>query len=561
MRTPEDIASNFGYGGRNTVDRLLNNESDSPASNEGNNVGRRGRRGAIVPPITSVDTPVATPVVTPTPEAPVIAIAPPYPTDAVAINPPQKTDITLYGFYRDINSVTIPVDNDLNNVIVVPNTTFPYVAIIENYSNAKGRRYISEFTYLNLVKNYETNLGKIISDMDESNGNYSYIRLDWKKFDNLITKNIDIAKKEGGVVKPKLSPEFLLQWLEGNKLTYVLDYSYIIPKGVKTIGDLNPSTTDKESNIVNANIAQDDARKKKLEVLLSVIAGAASFYGIAQSALGNIKSRFSQAKGLASSLQSTAEGLADKFNDTAGQLNKDALEGKVNQLKDTASNLKSSVKSRVPRIKAKLKQEVEEKKKKLKRKPKDPKAKKKFSLQNFQLPAIPPVPQPPQLPSPPNVGDLSKSLSKSFTGTSVDSLKGQLDDAKNQATQMGEQAKNVVGTSPIPSTTSTSTSTNTSKSTSTSTSITSTSTTTSTTSGTIQGVVLQLVNYKSDRNVGYGLGKSLDQTIARQIASHQATVDLAKKLNKTTISASEFDSKTYLLPGNLYQVEVVIKQN
>ena len=49
--------------------------------------------------------------------------------------------------------------------------------------------------------------------------------------------------------------------------------------------------------------------------------------------------------------------------------------------------------------------------------------------------------------------------------------------------------------------------------------------------------------------------------MARQIASFQARQDLAKKLNKSTISAGEFDSKTYLLNGNIYQVEVAIKEN
>jgi hypothetical protein len=548
MRTPEDIAGDFGYGSRATRDGLLRNLNDSPASNEEAGRGGSGGRAPVInPPTNTLVRPTPVAAVIPTPE-PVIAIAPPYPTDVVSVNPPQKTDVTLYGYYRDINSVTIPVDIDLGNVIVVPNTTFPFVAIIENYSNAKGRRYISEYTYLNLVKNYETNLGKIISDMDEANGNYSYIRLDWKKFDTLITNNVTKARTEGGVLKTGLSPEFLLQWLEGNKLTYVLDYSYIIPKGVKTIGDLNPATKDTESEAKKAFILPDENRKNKLELLLSVIAGAASFYGIAQSALGNVKSRFSEAKGVASSLKSTAEGLSDKFNNATEQLNKEALEGKANQLKDSASKLKSDSKSKIKRIKAQLKQEVEEKKKKLKKKPKDPKAKKKFSLQNFELPAIPPVPQPPEIPSPPNVGDVSKA----FTGTSVESLKGQLDGAKNQVTQQAEQAENVVGTNPVTSNTST---------TSTSTRTSSTSTSTSNSSGTIQGVNLQLVNYKSDRNVGYGLGKSQDQSIARQIASHQATVDLAKKLNKTTISAGEFDSKTYLLPGNLYQVEVVMREN
>jgi hypothetical protein len=50
--------------------------------------------------------------------------------------------------------------------------------------------------------------------------------------------------------------------------------------------------------------------------------------------------------------------------------------------------------------------------------------------------------------------------------------------------------------------------------------------------------------------------------MARQIASFQATQDLAKKLNKSRlVNTSEFDSKTYLLNGNIYQVEVAIREN
>jgi hypothetical protein len=50
--------------------------------------------------------------------------------------------------------------------------------------------------------------------------------------------------------------------------------------------------------------------------------------------------------------------------------------------------------------------------------------------------------------------------------------------------------------------------------------------------------------------------------MARQIANFQATQDLAKKLNKSRlIGAGEFDSKTYLLNGNIYQVEVAIREN
>jgi hypothetical protein len=501
----------------------------------------------VTPPPTK---PIQPAVVQPAPVIePVIAIVPDYPTDAVAITPPKKTDVTLYGYYKDINKITIPVDVDLDNVIVVPNTTFPYIVRFTNYRNAIGRRYVSEYTYLNLVQNFQTNLGKIISDMDFENGNYSYITLDWKKFDNLIVNRTEVAKKEGGIVKPVLSPEFLLQWLEGNKLTYLLDYSYVIPKGVKTIGDLDPAKEDRESSVSKAFVLPDDTRQKKLEMILSIIAGGAAFYGIAQSALGNIKSRFDQAKGMVGSLKNTAEGLQDRFNDVQGQLNKDALEGKVNQLSDAAGNLKSSVKSKIPRVKAQLKQEIEEKKKKLKRKPKDPKAKKKFTLQNFELPSLPPIPQPPTLPDANSIGNLAGVPTTPDAALAVSGLNS-------------NSVSSIVNSTNIetPSLPSLPTSTSISTSTSTSTSTSFSSTTTNSTSNTA-GTNLQLTKYQTNATVGYGVGKSQSESMARQIASFQARQDLAKKLNKSTISAGEFDSKTYLLNGNIYQVEVALKEN
>jgi hypothetical protein len=538
MRTAEDIASDFGYGSRRTTDALLANSNDAIVSNESD--------VAILPlvrPAPATTTPqIAAPAV-----EPVIAIVPNYPTDTVSITPPKKTDVTLYGYYRDINKITIPVDVDLDNVIVVPNTTFPYIVRFTNYSNAAGRRYVSEYTYLNLIQNFQTNLGKIISDMDFENGNYSYITLDWKKFDNLIVNRTEVAKKDGGVVKSALSPEFLLQWLEGNKLTYLLDYSYVIPKGVKTIGDLEPATEDRESDVSKAFVLPDDTRQKKLEMILSIIAGGAAFYGIAQSALGNIKSRFDQVKGMVGSLKNTAEGLQDRFNDVQEQLNKDALEGKVNQLSDAAGNLKSSVKSKIPRIKAQLKQEIEEKKKKLKRKPKDPKAKKKFTLQNFELPSLPPIPQPPTLPDANSIGNLAGVPTTPDAALAASGLNS------NSVSSIVNSTNIEVPSLPsLPTSTSTSTSTTS----------TSTSTTTNSSTNNTAGTNLQLTKYQTNATVGYGVGKSQDENMARQIANFQATQDLAKKLNKSRlVGAGEFDSKTYLLNGNIYQVEVAIREN
>jgi exonuclease VII large subunit len=278
---------------------------------------------------------------------------------------------------------------------------------------------------------------------------------------------------------------------------------------------------------------------------LSIIAGGAAFYGIAQSALGNIKSRFDQAKGMVGNLKNTAEGLKDRFNDVQGQLNKDALEGKVNQLSDAAGNLKSSVKSKIPRIKAQLKQEIEEKKKKLKRKPKDPKAKKKFTLQNFELPSLPPIPQPPTLPDANSIGNLAGVPTTPDAALAASGLNS------NSVSSIVNSTNIEVPTLPSLST-STSTSTSTSFS----------STTTNSSTNNTAGTNLQLTKYQTNATVGYGVGKSQDENMARQIANFQATQDLAKKLNKSRlIGAGEFDSKTYLLNGNIYQVEVAIREN
>jgi hypothetical protein len=547
IRSEQDIAVDFGFG---------TNPNGLP--NEVVNTGGGGGGGSVG----GGSTPVTRPIPPNTPITPIEEPPPPKNTNPPALpliereSPPvpnnlplgrvsEKTDVTIYGYYRQINKVTINVDNDLGNTVVVPNTTFPYIVKFSNYNNAIGKRYMSEYTYINLISSYETNLGKIISDLDNDNGNFSYVTLDWKKFDTEIIKSMNAAREDGGVVKQTLSPEFLLQWLEGNKLTYLLNYTYIIPKGVKTIGDLEPSTTTKEGQLSKAFVTPDPGREAKLESLLSIIGSAAAFYGIAQSALGNIKSRFAEAKGVANNLKETAEGLQDKFNDSKDLLTKDALEGKVNQLKDTAKTELGNTKSKIARVKANLKKEVEERKKKLKKKPKDPKAKKKFSLQNFELPPIPPPPTIPEVPQPPNINDASKS----FTGVSPEAFKSQATDALEQAKDKTNQAKNVVGTNNSTESISNVTSSQTGTVTSTS------------TPPAEPGVNLQLTKYKDDRNVGYGVGKSQSESLARQIADFNARTDLAKKLGKSTISASEFDSKTYLIGGKLYQTEVVMREN
>jgi hypothetical protein len=562
IRSEQDIAVDFGFGSN------TNGLPSEVLNTVGGGVGGGGApippNNPYVPPVGEpapypIKTPIAKPItedgMLPPPieerNPPALPLiekeSPPVPNNLPVGRISEKTDVTIYGYYRQINKVTINVDNDLGNTVVVPNTTFPYIVKFSNYNNSIGKRYMSEYTYINLIGSFETNLGKIISDLDNENGNFSYVTLDWKKFDTEIIKTMAVAKEDGGVVKQTLSPEFLLQWLEGNKLTYLLDYTYIIPKGVKTLGDLEPSTAPKEGQLSKAFVTPDPDRQSKLESLLSIIGSAASFYGIAQSALGNIKSRFAEAKGVVNNLKETAAGLQDKFNDSKDLLTKDALEGKVDQLKDNAKNQVSNIKSKIPRLKANLKKEVEERKKKLKKKPKDPKAKKKFSLQNFSLPPIPPPPTIPEVPQPPNINDATKS----FTGVSPETFKSQATDALEQAKDKTNQAKNVVGTNTSPDTASNITSPQTGTVTSTST----------TPPAAEQGVNLQLSKYRDDRSVGYGVGKSQSESLARQMADFNARADLAKKLGKSTISASEFDSKTYLIGGKIYQTEIAMKEN
>ena len=59
----------------------------------------------------------------------------------------KKEAVTLTGYYYDVNRITIPIDTDLTNVVVVPETFFPYVAVVDNHLPSDKKRYISEFTF------------------------------------------------------------------------------------------------------------------------------------------------------------------------------------------------------------------------------------------------------------------------------------------------------------------------------------------------------------------------------------------------------------------------------
>jgi hypothetical protein len=74
----------------------------------------------------------------------------------------EKEDVTLFGYYNKINFVTIPVDNDFGNIRVVEDTYFPYIASIDNHTPSNGLRYVSRFTFDNLLTAYESNLDKVL---------------------------------------------------------------------------------------------------------------------------------------------------------------------------------------------------------------------------------------------------------------------------------------------------------------------------------------------------------------------------------------------------------------
>ena len=153
----------------------------------------------------------------------------------------------------------------------------------------------------------------------------------------------------------------------------------------------------------------------------------------------------------------------------------------------------------------------------------------------------------PDTPSLPNINDATKN----FTGVSPEGFKSQATNALEQAKDTTNQAKNAVGVNTPSDASSNVTSPQTGTVASTST----------TPPAAEQGVSLQLSKYRDDRSVGYGVGKSQSESLARQMADFNARTDLAKKLGKSTISASEFDSKTYLIGGKIYQTEIVMKEN
>lgn len=296
-----------------------------------------------------------------------------------------KEDVTLFGYYNKVNFVTIPVDNDFGNIRVVDDTYFPYIAVVNGHTPSNGLRYVSKFTFDNLLTAYENNLDKVLYDLDKDNGNFSYITFNWNEFVDKYLSNAKGLTADNGKVKWTLTPDFMLKWLDGDsKPTFILDYSYGIPAGVKTVFDLEGDSKEAtESPIQKATYSPDPNKISRLQNLLGAIGSGVAYANLALATAGQIKSRFANAAGAVKNLSETAKGLQGKFNDVKGMLTKDYINGKISDLKSLVNKSlpkKGSFKSFFVREKKKIKNKIAElkQKQKLRREKKDPKVKLKL---------------------------------------------------------------------------------------------------------------------------------------------------------------------------------------
>lgn len=324
------------------------------------------------------------------------------------ITTPKKTDVTLYGYYSTINKITIPVDNDLDNVVVVPQTFFPYIVVFENHAPSNGIRYISQYVYDNLQIEWGSNLGKVLHTLEKDLTQYPYITLNWESFvDKYNNFEADKLKKDGGILYGfTISPVFLLQWLDGPEPTTLLDYSYVIPPKVKTIGDLNPVNEPAPTKVL-ATASFDNKRADKLAKIVESVSKVGATFAIAKAALGGIRSIYGNTKDSIKNLSDTAAKLGDKFKDLKTALSKDAINGKISDVKNlvktklpTPKNLKNLFLDFKFTLMAKrdLRRDLRLQKKIQKREAKDKGIKTKFTLKNFNLPDLPQVPNIPSIP-------------------------------------------------------------------------------------------------------------------------------------------------------------------
>lgn len=324
------------------------------------------------------------------------------------ITTPKKTDVTLYGFYSTINKITIPVDNDLDNVVVVPQTFFPYIVQFENHPPSNGIRYISQFVYEKLQVEWSTNLGKVLHTLEKDLTQYPYITLNWQSFvDKYNNFEADKLKKDGGILYGfTISPVFLLQWLDGPTPTTLLDYSFVIPPKVKTVDDLNPVDEPQPGKTL-ASVSFDNKRADKLGKIIDSVTKVGTTFAIANAALGGIKSIYGNTKDSIKNLSDTAAKLGDKFKDLKAALSKDAINGKISSVKNliktklpTPKNIKNLFMDFKFTLLAKrdARRDARLQRKKQKREAKDKNLKTKFTLKNFELPELPKLPNLPSIP-------------------------------------------------------------------------------------------------------------------------------------------------------------------
>lgn len=303
-------------------------------------------------------------------------------------NTGKKETVTLTGFYYEVNRITIPIDTDLTNVVVVPDTFFPYIVVIDNHSPSNGKRYISEFTANTLSIAYQSNLDKVIHDLDRDNGNFVYINFDWQEFVNKYLAQGTGLSKDGGILYWSMDPVFMLQWLDGGiNTTYPLEYSYNIPAGVKTVfdleGDSKAATTAPRTE---ATVPIDPKRRDRIANILSSIGAGVAYANLAIAAVGAVKSRLDNAAGAVKNLSKTASDLNAKFEKfKALELSKDMINGKIQGLKDLVNTKLPkipSIKSFFKRKEAVLEAEVKPQNQELLRTPKDNKIRGKFGLKS-----------------------------------------------------------------------------------------------------------------------------------------------------------------------------------
>ena len=300
----------------------------------------------------------------------------------------KKETVTLTGYYYEVNRVTIPIDSDLTNVIVVPDTFFPYVAVIDNHSPSDKKRYISDFTANTLSIAYQSNLDKVLHDLDKDNGNFAYINFDWQEFVNKYLSQGKGLNADGGILYWSMTPSFMLQWIDGGATTsFPLEYSYKIPAGVKTVFDLKGDS--KEATIAprsEASVPVDPKRRDRIANILSSIGAGVAYANLAIAAVGGVKSRLDNAAGAIKNLSKTANDLNEKFkNFKALELSKDMINGKIQGIKDLVNTKLPkipTIKSFFKRKEAVKSEEIKPNKKELRRKAKDAKIRGKFGLKS-----------------------------------------------------------------------------------------------------------------------------------------------------------------------------------